>query len=60
LAGQDRIEALDALRGVAIGDRLHFEHMQIAELRDLVERQRSILDQPHGCRFRHQGCGRHR
>ncbi len=59
LPGEDRIEPLDALRGVAVGDRLHFERMQVAQLRDLVERQRRILDQPHGCRFRHQGRGRH-
>ena len=27
LAGQDRVEALDSLRGVTIGDRLHFERV---------------------------------
>ena len=39
LAGQDRIEALDALRGVAVSDCLDLQRVQTAELRDLVERQ---------------------
>jgi hypothetical protein len=37
LSGLDRVETLDALRGVAIGDRLHLERMQLAELGHLVE-----------------------
>ena len=37
LPGQDRVETLDALRGVAVGDRLHLERMQHAEMRDLLE-----------------------
>jgi len=59
LAGEDRIEPFDALGSVAVSDRLHFQRMQVAQLRDLVERQRGILDQPHGGCFRHQGRGRH-
>ena len=56
LAGLDRIEPLDSLRGVAVGNRLHLERVQLAEIRDLVERQRGVLDQPNGGRFGHQGC----
>mgnify|MGYP007112924156 CR=1 FL=1 len=37
LARHDRVHALDALRRFAIGDRLHLEWMQRAELRDLLE-----------------------
>ena len=37
LAGLDRVHPLDALRGIAIGDRLYLERMQFAEFRDLVE-----------------------
>ena len=58
LSGDDRIGAFDALGGVAVGDRLHFERMQVAQLRDLVEGQRRIVDEPHGGRFRHQGLWR--
>src|SRR5207302_6371499 len=54
LPGQHRIEALDALGGVAVGDRLDLERMQFAEVRDLIERKRGVLDQPDGGRLRHQ------
>ena len=54
LAGHDRVHALDALRGFAVGDRLHLERMQPAELRDLVEGQRGVVDQPDGGRLGHQ------
>ena len=54
LPGQDRVEALDPLRGVAVGDRLHFKRVQLAEIGDLVERQRGIVQQPDGGRLRHQ------
>ena len=59
LAGQHRVEPLDPLRGVAVGDRLHFERVQLAEIGDLVERQRGVLDEPDGGRLRHQRRGRH-
>src|SRR5215813_6281691 len=51
LAGQHRIETLDALRRIAVGDRLYLERMQVAELRDLIERQGSVLDEPDGGRL---------
>src|SRR6202158_6249588 len=60
LPGQNRVEAFDSLRGVAVGDRLHLERMQLAEFGDLVERQRGVVQKPDGGRLRHQrGCGRH-
>ncbi len=37
LAGADRVEALDALSGLAVGDRLDLKRVQLAELGDLVE-----------------------
>jgi len=60
-AGEDRVEPLDGQRRFAIRDRLHLERVEFAELGDLVERQRGIIQQPNGGRFRHQRCGcRHR
>ena len=59
LAGQDRVETLDALRGVAVGNRLHLERVQLAEIGDLVEGQASVLDQPDGGRLGHQRCVSH-
>jgi len=47
------------LRGVAVSNRLYLERVQLAEVGDLVERQGSVFDQPHGGCFRHQGRGRH-
>ncbi len=58
LAGRDRVHALDALRGIAVGDGLHLERVQLAEVGDLVERQRGVLDEPDGGRLRHQRRGR--
>ena len=54
LAGHDRVHALDALRRLAVGDRLHLERMQPAELRDLLEGERGVVDQPDGGRLGHQ------
>ncbi len=55
LPRRHRIEPLDALRHVAVGDAFHLEHVQPAEGRDLVEGERRVLDQPNGRRFGHQG-----
>ena len=54
LSGGDRVEALDALRGLAIGDRLHLKRVKLAELRDLVEAQCSVVNEPDGGRLRHE------
>jgi hypothetical protein len=59
LAGLDRVEALDALGGVAVGDRLDFERVQLAEIGNLVERQRGVLHQPYGGGLGHQRLSRH-
>ncbi len=59
LAGEDRVEPLDALRRVTVGDRLYFERVQLAEIGDLIERQGRVLDQPDGGGFRHQRLVRH-
>src|SRR5262249_51454767 len=59
LAGQHRIETLDALRSIAIGDCLHLEGMKVAELGDLIERQGGVLDEPDGGRLGHERCGGH-
>ena len=37
LAGLYRVEPLDSLRGIAVRDGLHFQRVQVAKLRDLVE-----------------------
>ena len=58
LAGEDRVGALDPLRGIAVGDRLHLERMQHAEMRDLLEGQRRVFDQPDGGRLGHERCCR--
>jgi hypothetical protein len=58
LAGEHGIEALDALRGITVRDRLHLERVKLAEVGDLIERERGVLDQPDGGCFRHQRrCG---
>jgi hypothetical protein len=54
LPGQHRVKTFNSLRRVAIGDRLHFEHVKFAEIGDLVERQSGVLDEPDGGRLRHQ------
>ena len=48
------IEALDARRDVAIGDALHLELVHPAEIRDLLEAERGVVDQPDGGRLGHQ------
>jgi hypothetical protein len=53
LAGGNGIETLDALRDVSIGDGFDLQHVQFAEIGDLVERQGGVFDQPYGGRFRH-------
>src|SRR5690554_3118660 len=50
----DRVGAHDAAGDVAIGNTLNFERMQCAEGGDLVERQRSVVDEPNGSRLGHQ------
>lgn len=54
LAGRDRVHALDALGGVAVGDGADFQRVHLAEIGDLIERQGGIIDEPHGGCFRHQ------
>jgi hypothetical protein len=54
LTGGDRVEPLDALCGFAVSDRLDLERVQLAELGDLVERQRRVIDQPDGGRLWHE------
>src|SRR6516162_10920 len=39
LPGEDRIETLDALRRIAIGNRFDLERMQMTQFGDLIERQ---------------------
>ena len=55
LAAGHRIDALDALGHVLVGDPLHFEHMHAAEIGNLLKGDRGVVDQPDGCRFGHQG-----
>ncbi len=54
LAVRDRVEALDALRHLAVGDAVDLELVQPGELGDLPEGQRGVLDQPDGGRLLHQ------
>src|SRR5262249_52918915 len=51
---RDRVDAPDALGHVLVGDALDFQGMQPGEIRDLVERERGVFDQPNGGRLRHQ------
>ena len=51
----DRVIADDALGHLAIGDRLHLQRVHAAEIGDLREGQRGLLDQPHRGGLRHQG-----
>jgi hypothetical protein len=53
LAGGNWIHAFDAMGHVAIGNALHLEHVQAAELGDLLEGKRGVVDQPYSSRFRH-------
>ena len=54
LAVGDRVVADDALCHLAIGDRLHLERVHAAEVGDLGEGERGLLDQPHGGGLGHQ------
>ena len=61
LAGQlaigDRIRAADIPGNLAVGDTLHFKRMEPAEIGDLLEGQRRVVDQPDSGRLRHQNVG---
>jgi hypothetical protein len=59
LAGRNRVHALDALGGVAVGDGADLERVHFGEIGHLIEGQRGIVDQPHGGRLGHQGCIAH-
>jgi hypothetical protein len=52
-----RIAAGQLGRGGIVGDRLHFEDVETAEVRDLVERQRGVVDQPGSGRMGHERLG---
>ena len=54
LAGGYRIRAANAVRDIAVGNALHLQNMQAAKVRDLLEGERGVLDEPNGCGFRHQ------
>ena len=43
--------------GEVVGHGLDLEDVQAAELGDLAEAERSVVDQPRGGRVRHQGSG---
>src|SRR5204862_215481 len=45
---------VDPRRGIPVGDSLHLERMQFAELGDLLEGKRGVLDEPDGGRLWHQ------
>ena len=55
LAGGDGVQPLDALGHVLVGDALHLERMQAAEIGHLLEGERGVVDQPDGGRLGHQG-----
>ena len=59
LTGRNRVHALDALGGVAVGDGANLERVHLGEIRHLIEGQRGIVDQPHGRRLWHQRCIAH-
>src|SRR6202022_3031370 len=59
LAGRNRVHALDALGGVAVGDGADLERVHFGEIRHLIEGQRGIVNQPHGSRLWHQRCIAH-
>jgi hypothetical protein len=46
--------SLDPGCDLAVGDTLHFQGMQFAEIGDLIERQRGVLDKPDRRRLWHQ------
>ncbi len=55
LAVADRVDALDPLGDLAVGDRLDLERVQAAELGDLVEGEPGVLHQPHRGGLGHEG-----
>ena len=57
LVGPDRVAASELGRRGVVGDRLNLEDVEPAEFGNLLERQRTIVDQPRGGRMRHQGLG---
>jgi len=57
LAVGHRVVADNALRHLAVSDRLHLQRVHAAEIGDLGEGERGFVDQPHGGGFRHQGEG---
>ena len=54
LAAGHRVLPDDADRDLAVGDALDLQAVQAAELRDLIESQAGILDQPDSGGLRHQ------
>ena len=54
LSVHQRIQPLDPLSRLAIGDRLDLQRVHRAEFCDLVEGKRGVVDEPDGRRFRHQ------
>ena len=54
LARRNWIHPLNSMGHIAIGNALHFKHMKAAQFSNLLEGQRGVVDQPYGCRFRHQ------
>ena len=54
---RDRIEAADADGDLPVRDALHLERMKAAERRDLIERERGVVDQPYGRGLGHQQFG---
>src|SRR5262249_57713248 len=58
--GEKGVGALDCVGGVAMGNGFDLQGVQFAELGDLVERQRGVVQKPDSSRLRHQWCcGRH-
>ncbi len=49
LARRDRIKTFYAHGSLAVGDRLYLKRVERTEIGYLLEAERSILDQPHGC-----------
>ena len=54
LTRRDRIETTNASAHLAIRDSLDLKRMQLAEFRDLIERQGGVLHQPDGGRLGHE------
>jgi hypothetical protein len=59
-AAGNRVHAAHVLGDFAIGDAFDFERMEFAELGDLLECERGVVDQPDGCRLRHEDFGHKR